>query len=53
MRATRTASAREITYKAFAGLLGQAWAKHHGIAVSARGRSPASVTEQYQAATGN
>jgi hypothetical protein len=31
----------------------RAWAKHHGIAVSARGPIPVSVTEQYQAATGN
>ena len=28
------------------------WAKDHGIAVSERGRIPASVVEQYQAATG-
>ncbi len=28
----------------------RAWAKDHGIAVSARGRIPASVIEQYQAA---
>jgi hypothetical protein len=30
----------------------RAWAKDHGIAVSERGRIPASVVEQYQAATG-
>jgi Lsr2 len=30
----------------------RAWAKDHGIAVSGRGRIPASVVEQYQAATG-
>jgi hypothetical protein len=29
----------------------RAWAKQSGIAVSARGRIPASVAEQYQAAT--
>jgi hypothetical protein len=29
----------------------RAWAKEHGIAVSQRGRIPASVVEQYQAAT--
>jgi hypothetical protein len=28
----------------------RAWAKDHGIAVSERGRIPASVVEQYQAA---
>jgi len=28
----------------------RAWAKDHGIAVSARGRIPAGVAEQYQAA---
>jgi len=30
----------------------RAWAKDHGIAVSERGRIPAGVVEQYQAATG-
>jgi hypothetical protein len=30
----------------------RAWAKDQGIAVSERGRIPASVVEQYQAATG-
>ncbi|HEY5989117.1 MAG TPA: Lsr2 family protein [Streptosporangiaceae bacterium] len=29
----------------------RAWAKEHGIAVSDRGRIPASVVERYQAAT--
>lgn len=29
----------------------RAWAKEHGITVSERGRIPASVVEQYQAAT--
>jgi len=30
----------------------RAWAKEHGLAVSERGRIPASVVEQYHAATG-
>ena len=30
----------------------RAWAKHQGIAVSGRGRIPASVVAQYDAATG-
>jgi nucleoid-associated protein Lsr2 len=30
----------------------RAWAKQHGLAVSERGRIPASVVEQYQAAGG-
>jgi hypothetical protein len=30
----------------------RAWAKEHGLAVSERGRIPASVVEQYQAAHG-
>jgi hypothetical protein len=30
----------------------RAWAKEHGLAVSERGRIPASVVEQYQAAIG-
>jgi hypothetical protein len=30
----------------------RAWAKEHGLAVSERGRIPASVMAQYQAATG-
>ena len=29
----------------------RAWAKEHGVAVSERGRIPASVVEQYEAAT--
>ena len=29
----------------------RAWAKDHGIAVSARGRIPATILEQYRAAT--
>jgi hypothetical protein len=31
----------------------RAWAKGRGIAVSERGRIPASVVEQYQVATGD
>ena len=31
----------------------RAWAKQHGLAVSERGRIPASVVEQYQAAGGS
>jgi hypothetical protein len=30
----------------------RAWAKEHGLAVSERGRIPASVVEQYEAAAG-
>jgi hypothetical protein len=30
----------------------RAWAKEHGLAVSERGRIPASLVEQYQAANG-
>jgi hypothetical protein len=29
----------------------RAWAKEHGIEISERGRIPATVTEQYEAAT--
>ena len=31
----------------------RAWAKQHGITLSERGRIPANVVEQYQAATAN
>jgi hypothetical protein len=31
----------------------RAWAREHGLAVSERGRIPASVVEQYQAANGH
>jgi hypothetical protein len=31
----------------------RAWAKEHGLAVSARGRIPASVVEQYHGANGH
>jgi hypothetical protein len=41
----RTSSSRERS----GGI--RAWAKDQGIPVSARGRIPASVAEQYQAAT--
>jgi hypothetical protein len=44
-RPGRTASSRERS----GGI--RAWAKEQGIAVSARGRIPASVVEQYEAAT--
>ncbi len=44
-RPGRTASSRERS----GGI--RAWAKDQGIAVSARGRIPASVVEQYEAAT--
>lgn len=44
-RAARTPSSRERSGDI------RAWAKDHGIAVSERGRIPASVIEQYQAAT--
>jgi hypothetical protein len=43
-RAPRTAASRERGGEI------RAWAKAHGIEVSARGRIPASVLEQYQAA---
>jgi Lsr2 len=45
-RATRTAGRRR------SGEI-RAWAKDQGIPVSARGRIPASVIEQYQAAKGS
>ena len=45
-RPGRTAASRERSGDI------RAWAKDHGIAVSERGRIPASVVEQYQAATG-
>ena len=44
-RPGRTAATRERSV----GI--RAWAKDQGIAVSARGRIPASVAEQYEAAT--
>jgi hypothetical protein len=44
-RPGRTASSRQRS----GGI--RAWAKQAGIAVSARGRIPASVVEQYEAAT--
>jgi hypothetical protein len=44
-RPARTASSRQRSADI------RAWAKDNGIAVSARGRIPASVAEQYQAAT--
>jgi hypothetical protein len=43
-RAGRSASSRQRSGDV------RAWAKEHGLAVSERGRIPASVTEQYLAA---
>ena len=43
-RAARTAAGRQQSGDI------RAWAREHGIAVSARGRIPVSVVEQYQAA---
>jgi hypothetical protein len=45
-RTSRTAASRQRSGDI------RAWAKDHGIAVSERGRIPANVVEQYQAATG-
>lgn len=45
-RAGRSAAGRER------GVAIRAWAGERGIAVSARGRIPADVVEQYEAATG-
>jgi hypothetical protein len=45
-RAGRTAASRQRSGDI------RAWAKDQGLAVSERGRIPASVVEQYQAATG-
>ena len=44
-KAARTASSRQPNVDI------RAWAQEQGITVSARGRIPASVVEQYQAAT--
>jgi hypothetical protein len=44
-RPTRTASSRDRSGDI------RAWTKDHGITVSERGRIPASVIEQYEAAT--
>jgi nucleoid-associated protein Lsr2 len=46
-RPARTAAGRQRSGEV------RAWAKDQGIAVSARGRIPASVIEQYQAAKGS
>jgi nucleoid-associated protein Lsr2 len=46
-RPTRTAASRQRSGDI------RAWAKDHGIAVSERGRIPASLAEQYEAATRN
>lgn len=45
-RAARTAAGRERSAAI------RAWGKEQGIAVSGRGRIPASIVEQYEAATG-
>jgi nucleoid-associated protein Lsr2 len=45
-RSGRTAASRQRSSDV------RAWAKQHGLAVSERGRIPASVVEQYQAAGG-
>jgi len=45
-RAARTAAGRQRSSDI------RAWAKDHGVAVSDRGRIPASVLEQYQEAQG-
>ena len=45
-RSGRTSSSREHSGDI------RAWAKDQGIAISERGRIPASVVEQYEAATG-
>src|SRR5262249_36956355 len=46
-RRARTAASRQPSGEI------RAWAKQHGIAVSRRGRIPASVVEQYEAAGGH
>jgi nucleoid-associated protein Lsr2 len=46
-RPTRTVAGRQRSGEV------RAWAKDQGILVSARGRIPATVIEQYQAATGS
>ena len=46
-RAARTPAGRQRSGEV------RAWAKDHGLMVSARGRIPASVIEQYQAAKGH
>jgi hypothetical protein len=46
-RATRTAAGRQRSGEV------RAWAKDQGLSVSARGRIPASVMEQYQRSKGN
>jgi nucleoid-associated protein Lsr2 len=46
LRSPRTAAGRQRSGEV------RSWAQSHGIALSARGRIPASVLEQYEAATG-
>jgi hypothetical protein len=49
-RGQRRRPARTVASRDRSGSI-RAWAKQAGVAVSARGRAPASVAEQYQAAT--
>ena len=50
-RGSRRRSARPSSARERSGDI-RAWAKAEGIAISERGRIPASVVEQYEAATG-
>jgi hypothetical protein len=50
-RGQRRRSVRAASSRQHSGDM-RAWAKDQGISVSARGRIPASVVEQYEAATG-
>ena len=45
-------AASRAEYPFLAAVISGAWAKEHGLAVSDRGRIPASVAEQYHAAAG-
>jgi Lsr2 len=49
-RGQRRRSARTSSSRARSGDI-RAWAKEQGVAISERGRIPASVVEQYEAAT--
>ncbi len=51
-RSQRRQSARTSSSRERSGEI-RAWANDHGLAVSKRGRIPASVVEQYQSATIN
>jgi hypothetical protein len=50
-RAPARRSGRAVASRQRSGDI-RAWAKQHGVAVSERGRIPASVVEQYEAAGG-